>query len=384
MKYKIFDSDRHVVEPMELWENYVDKKEIANEVVSLKHDSLEAAQIRVNKYNNLRYGAQLIPTLYIGDYPIFKNWHETLQVESTFQQDNSQIERLSAMSGEGQLASLDQQGIHKAAIFPTFASYVINHDKVSPSSSLAYAQGYNLWLGDYVKGREDRLLPVGAISRHDPATLVSQVEKIANLGWTTVSIRPEVINGHTLGSEAYEEFWHKCQEHNIGICLHGGSNLYGSTIGSERFTSRFGLHACSHPMELQMAFVSLLENGVFERFPQLKFALLEGGGSWVPYWLWRLDNICYPEYPNLVSQNMKMLPSEYFKKHCWISIEDGEPCLRELISYIGSDRLLYGSDYPHPDHLHLNINDDQSAFSELSSVEKTQLYENNPRDFFNF
>ncbi|TMP38471.1 amidohydrolase family protein [Pseudoalteromonas rubra] len=382
--YKVFDSDRHVVEPVELWDNYIDEEQVGEYRVSLKEDTLEEAQLRAKKYGNLRSAIQLIPTLYVGQHPIFNHWSEELQIESTHQQDSSQLERLSAMSGKGQLASMDLHGIEKAAIFPTFASYVINHAEISAKSSLAYAEGYNEWLNEYVSADKTRLLPVGAVSRHDPETLAQQVKAIASYGWTTISIRPEVINGHSLGSQAYEPFWQACEEYNIGICLHGGSNLHGSTAGSERFTSRFGLHACSHPIELQMAFVSLLENGVFEKYPKLKFALLEGGGSWVPYWLWRLDNICYPEYPNLVKDNIKKLPSEYFKSHCWVSIEDGEPCIRELIDYIGSDRLLFGSDYPHPDHLDSESSDDKEEFSFLTETEKKEIYELNPSKFFNF
>jgi predicted TIM-barrel fold metal-dependent hydrolase len=59
------------------------------------------------------------------------------------------------------------------------------------------------------------------------------------------------------------------------------------------------------------------------------------------------------EYENLgweVKDNVKMKPSEYFRRQCYISIEPSEAYLSEIIQYIGEDNLLFGSDYPHIDH----------------------------------
>jgi predicted TIM-barrel fold metal-dependent hydrolase len=59
------------------------------------------------------------------------------------------------------------------------------------------------------------------------------------------------------------------------------------------------------------------------------------------------------EYENLyweVKDNVKMKPSEYFRRQCFIEIEPSEPYLAQIIEYIGSDNLIFGSDYPHMDH----------------------------------
>jgi len=69
----------------------------------------------------------------------------------------------------------------------------------------------------------------------------------------------------------------------------------------------------------------------------------------VPYWLFRLDY----EYGNLameVGDTVKMKPSDYFRRQCWVSFEPEEPYIPAVIDSIGEDRLLFASDYPHPDH----------------------------------
>lgn len=101
-------------------------------------------------------------------------------------------------------------------------------------------------------------------------------------------------------------------------------------------------------MEQMMAMLALIEGGVLERHPKLRVGFLEAGCGWLPYWLWRLDE----EYKNHhweVKDNVKMKPSEYFRRQCFISIEPEEPYLEQIIQYFG-DNLLFGSDYPHVDH----------------------------------
>src|SRR6185436_16183227 len=100
----------------------------------------------------------------------------------------------------------------------------------------------------------------------------------------------------------------------------------------DRFQTRFAQHACSHPMEMMMALLDLIERGVLERHPDLRVAFLEAGCGWLPYWLWRLDE----EYHHLsgeVHENVRMLPSEYFRRQCFVSADPGEPLLPEIVAH---------------------------------------------------
>ena len=200
-------------------------------------------------------------------------------------------------------------------------------------------------------------------------------------------MRSEVIQGQGLDSADLSEFWSECDRAGVSIAFHGGTHLQAGTAGSDRFSSRFSMHACSHPMEAQMAFLSLLEGGVFESNPGLKFAFLEAGCSWLPSWLWRLDNICYQESYEEVKDTIRLKPSEYFKRQCWVGIELGEPCIREVVEVIGVERLLFGTDFPHPDHLDLTIKKVGGSACSLgltmfSDDELSKIFEENPSQFF--
>ncbi|TMO69074.1 amidohydrolase family protein [Pseudoalteromonas aurantia] len=349
---KFIDCDRHVMEPLYIWEHYVSEDIYTKFPVHFKESSLKGSENKHEGLNELNQ--KLPPTYFIGPYPILNKWSMELQLETASRPKNS-CDRHLALTGQGQLESMDKGEVSKALIFPTFAGYIVNHNKIPSEVSIGYAQGYNKWILDYCSINRGRLIPVALVSRHDPFSLKAQLKEIIKQGFEFVTIRPEPINGEHLGSQSYNEFWKTCELHDIKIAFHGGTHLHGDTVGVDRFESRFALHACSHAMEAQLAFLSLLEGNVFENFPALKFIFLEAGASWLPYWLWRLDNICYPEFPALIKNRLKSLPSSYFARNCYVSYEPGEPNLHETVKLIGEEKILFGTDFPHPDHQSFSI-----------------------------
>lgn len=377
----LIDSDRHVIEPISIWEQYVDASIYAAYPVSLVLDTPENRQERINRLGPWGDVA-LPPIMTIGGMPILKDWDENNQIASAHDNSSSFELRAQAMQGDTQVANMDESGFEYATLYSTFAGFIVNHAQVPAKVSLAYADAYNRWLNDYAQAAPSRLAPIGLISRHDPSTMCSQLQSIIDLGWSTVTVRPEVIRGRHLGHDDYLPFWEMCQRNHISVSIHGSSNLNGNTVGSERFDTRFAQHACSHPMEIQMAFLALLESGVLERFPTLKFGFLEAGASWLPHWLWRLDNICYPEFQSLTKDRITQLPSAYFKRQCWVSVEMGEPCLAEVVKWIGRDKLMFGTDFPHPDHLHLTAESFEQAFPELDSETIQQMLTTNAATFY--
>lgn len=378
---QIYDCDRHVIEPIDIWREFVDKDIFDQYPIRLEYDTKEAALQRVATLGAAA-GVKLPPTYMIGDIPTLFAWDDKMQLACVVDGANNHQQRKSASMPESQLDEMDKTGVTFARLHPTFATFLVNNEQIPPHVSLAYANAYNKWLKSYCDYDPSRLKGVGIISRLDTDSMLSQLNTVLAYNWSCITIRPEMINGRDLGHVDHESFWASCEKHNISITIHGGSHAFLNTAGTQRFTSHFALHACSHPLEIQMAFLSLLEAGVLERYPKLKFAFLEAGSAWVPYWLWRLDNICYPEFPSLTKQNMKMLPSQYFKRQCWVAIEPGEPNLRETINWIGHERLLFGSDFPHPDHAHIDVENIAADCPELSDLELNSILHQNPRDFF--
>jgi uncharacterized protein len=110
--------------------------------------------------------------------------------------------------------------------------------------------------------------------------------------------------------------------------------------------SAFG-QAIGNTVDMIVTVGRLLMGGVCERFPRLRFLFLESGGGWMATQLQRMDEQV-KAFP-LERRWLSLLPSEYFRRQCYISFEPGEWNLAASAEFLGSDRILWASDYPHPD-----------------------------------
>jgi len=378
MSYKVIDADRHVSEPSDLWEKYLPSKY-----------KKYAPKIDFVDFNN-EEGVVVdeVPVITLNGLPLFKNFSKKNQLVAISENNRFGDPSKAALRGEGQIKWMDKQGVDTSVLSPSMANYCVYNNTIDADLSRAFAKSYNLWIRDYCISNPERLIGCALISRHDPEKMTEDLKTIINQGFKTLVIRSEPIKGLGLDSPALFPFWAACEAHNISISFHGGTHLQAPTVGSDRFSTRFVMHACSHPMELQMAFLSVLQGGVLEKHPKLKFAFLEAGCSWVPYWLYRLDIICYEESYHEVKDVIKMKPSEYFKRQCWVGLEIGEPCIQDVINYIGVDKLLFGTDFPHPDHLDLAVQEIGGdncplKMDSFSDEDLEQILEKNPKRFFN-
>jgi predicted TIM-barrel fold metal-dependent hydrolase len=214
----------------------------------------------------------------------------------------------------------------------------------------ALAAAYNDWLRAYCSRDPDRLRGVGLVSTHDPDSLAAEAERVAGFGFSAVTLLPNPIHGRSLADPAYEPLWAACERLSLGVAIHAATHTRIPAVGADRFASQFARHACAHPMEQMMAFLALLEGGVLERHPALRVGFFESGAGWVPYWLHRLDEVEYAHFAAEVRDTVKHKPSVYFRRQCFVVIEPDEPYLPALVSHLGADNLLFGTDYPHGDH----------------------------------
>lgn len=76
------------------------------------------------------------------------------------------------------------------------------------------------------------------------------------------------------------------------------------------------------------------------------------------------------------------MPSEYFRRQCFIAVEPSEPYLSQLIDYIGSDNLIFGSDYPHMDHKPDTVSQVVKLEKDLSKETVQKILGQNPLHFY--
>jgi predicted TIM-barrel fold metal-dependent hydrolase len=347
---QIVDSDRHVIEPIDMWREYLPpqyRDGAPYEEVLSPPETLEQRVARLGPKGMLPPA----PTLMLDGQPAWRGVTERAMLEVTW----SSAQRTGNYYGGGgkakhHLEAMDQAGLDLAFLYPTNGLLLLRIDGMEPARATAFARAYNDWLRDFCSVAPERLRGVGALCLHEPAALVAEVERIASFGWKAVVIPPNPVNGRTLAHPDYEPFWSACERLSVTVSLHEGTHARLATAGSDRFTTRFAHNASSHPLEQMLAILTLIEGGVLERHPRLRVGFLEAGCGWLPFWLWRIDN-SYKFLTGEVAENVRMKPSEYFRRQCFISVEPEEPGVAEVIRFLGgADNLLFGTDFPHADH----------------------------------
>ena len=182
----------------------------------------------------------------------------------------------------------------------------------------------------------------------DPAAAAAELRRAREeLGFVAAFVRPNPCCGRSLSDRAYDPIWEAAEACAMAIAVHEGSSVIVPTLGSDRPFNPLVLHAVSHSFEEMLACAQFIAFGVLERHPSLRVVFLESSGGWVPFWLERLDE--QAEGFGGFCPELRLAPSEYFARQCWISYEIDEQTLPALAPFIGERRIVWGSDYPHHD-----------------------------------
>ena len=217
-----------------------------------------------------------------------------------------------------------------------------------PAAAVPIARAYNDWLASYCAADPGRLFGAAMLPMQDPAAAAAELRRAhGELGFVAAFVRPNPCCGRSLSDRAYDPVWDAAEECAVAVAVHEGSSVIVPTLGADRPFNPLILHAASHAFEAMLAFAQLVVFGVLERHPDLRVVFLESSGGWAPFWLERLDE--QAEGFGGFCPDLRLAPSEYFARQCWISYEVDERTLPVLAPVIGARRIVWGSDYPHHD-----------------------------------
>ena len=227
--------------------------------------------------------------------------------------------------------------------------------------------------------REPRLRGSIMLTREDPAAALRELARWAgDPHFVQASTMPHGIE--PLGRQRYWPILEAVEASGLPLGIHvGGASAMAPTSSGWPSFYIEEHHAKCEAMQALM--VSLVVEGVFERFPRLKIVLIEGGFVWVPSMAWRLDR----NYKRLKAEtpHLERLPSEYIRDHFWYTtqpIEEPEDPqdLADVMEWVGWDKILFSTDYPHWD-----FDDPRFAFKvRLSEEHRRMIFRDNARALF--
>lgn len=240
----------------------------------------------------------------------------------------------------------------------------------------AMATAVNEWQIAHWCDPEPRLKGAVQVNVEHTEAAIAEIEKRAgDRRFVQVNIPPRGLE--PLGRRRYWPILQACAANGFPVSLHlGGTSGHASTGGG--WPSFYCEEHPSYIQTMQTLVTSLVCEGVFELIPNLKVVLVEGGFGWLPPLCWRLDKHwkrLREEVPHL-----RRAPSEYVRENIWLTtqpIEEPElpNHMASVLEWIGSDRMMFSTDYPHWDQ-----DDPRYAFKiALPEELKRKIYRDNAR-----
>lgn len=218
----------------------------------------------------------------------------------------------------------------------------------------ALCRAFNDYSINHWLAADSRFRLAMAICSQDPEGAAKEIDRIGDHPAIVAIILP---GGATrpYGHRFYRPIHEACARHNLTIAIHFGGEGAGVNPPptAAGFPSYYIESRLARPSFYQAHLASFVFEGVFERYPALKVAMLEGAFGWVPSYVWRMDS----DWKGLRYQTpwIKRLPSEYVYEHVRFASQpidepDTKEDLRTIVRWMRGERtLMFATDYPHWD-----------------------------------
>jgi predicted TIM-barrel fold metal-dependent hydrolase len=275
------------------------------------------------------------------------------------------------------LKELDQDGIWAEMIFGNMGALVLGI--ADPALAMASAKVFNDYLAEAYVPHGHRELPVAMVPVHDIGAAVAEIERVAALGLRSVGLPQMPPRPYLL--EEYDAIWASAQSLGLPLSFHvgtgaspfGASNPLAAAAMSERagdvIATSLGVLLTMAAQNLVASFVG---SGTLARFPELKVLVVESGAGWLAPLMESMDfawvpkvghnretelPINYNEAGEEVARSFgfkqggwkhSLKPSELVRRQVKVTFMD-EPAPLKFLHVTGTEPLLWGSDFPHPE-----------------------------------
>jgi predicted TIM-barrel fold metal-dependent hydrolase len=249
---------------------------------------------------------------------------------------------------EGRQADHKRDGIDAEVIFPNKG--LAMWATPDPVFAMAQCRVWNTWAWEFYGPNNDTMSPMAALGTGDIPGTLAEIERVAKLGFRGLTLPCKPIFGsHDVDDPnynlpMYDPMWALLEEVNLPITFHVSTGRDPrASKGNGGAVINYVSHSLSPTIE---PMANLCGSGVLERFPKIKFALIEAGIGWIPWALEAMDE-AYRKHHFWVRPKMQGLPSDYFKQHGAAAFQE-DPVGLALVEQFGlTDNMMWANDYPH-------------------------------------
>jgi len=381
LPYQTIDADNHYYEPRDAFTRHIEQKFRARSVLTTQEAGEEVFLVdeRPYRFAPVKFEKTNPPgslTSSLRD-PQKKSYASTFSAEQMLPAFQDRAARLDLM---------DEQGIEAAILLPSLAVCIEHPLRHDPELTAAVLRAFNRWLeDDWGYAYQDRIFGVPLIGLRDLEAGVAELERVLTAGARLIHLQTGPIDGRSPADPHFDPFWSRVHEAHVPVVFHigdpGYNALFGEAWGEEpnpsvRRQSAFQWAFMHGDRPIMETLGALTYHNLFGRFPEIQIVSIENGSDWARYLFKQLD-----KKKGMGRQGpwpggyFKGRPSEILKAHLKLTPYP-EDDVMALVSLMGPDRVLFGSDYPHPEGL-AEPNDFVSLVQDLSPPELERVMRGN-------
>jgi predicted TIM-barrel fold metal-dependent hydrolase len=340
-RYRIVDTDSHVIEPYDLWTSRLSVARWGDQVPHVKWDDNlkeDAWYFGTERISAAASAAQAGWTEYPPDHPT-----RLVDVDPA------------TWDAQKRLNWMSEHGIWAQVLYPNVAGFGAGRYLAmgDPELMLACVRAYNDFLVDYASADPRRYIPIMALPFWDLDATVAEIERSAARGHKGVimSGEPGFWGLPKLTEPYWDRLWGVCQDAELPINFHIGSgdmSLFDVVYEGSGKHANYASFSMQFGMSNAKVIALLITGGICHRYPRLDFVSVESGVGWLPFalagldWQWKNCGVPleHPEYD--------LLPSEYFQRQIYGCFWFETFTAKSAIAQLGPDCILYETDFPHP------------------------------------
>jgi predicted TIM-barrel fold metal-dependent hydrolase len=355
LPYPLFDADNHLYETQDALTRYLPKEyKSAIQYVQVNGRTKIAIRGQISEY---------IPN------PTFDVVARPGAMEEYFRIGNPEGKSRREIFGEPmraipafrepgpRLELMDEMGIQRSLMFPTLASLVEERMRDDPELIHVVIHSLNQWLDEeWGFNYKDRIFTVPVISLPIVDKAIEELEWVLERGARSILIRPAPVPGYggsrSFALPEFDPFWKRVQDAGVLVSMHSSDSGYARYAqdweGSRNEHLPFVTNVFRMAQEWRPvtdAVSSWVCHGALFRFPELKLAVIENGSSWLMPLIDELASVYKKAPEGFLGDPVEALTTRVHISPFW------EEDLAELSRTVGVERVLFGSDYPHPEGL---------------------------------
>lgn len=384
LQYQLFDADNHYYEPRDAFTRHIEPKWRDKAVRVIEEDGKDRILVGDRPFTFLSpYYRTVAPPGSLRE--LLRNLSSAGSIGDNPRDQPVQPEYLARAA---RLATMDEQGVESCIMLPSLGVCVEHFMTDDVGQTYANLRSFNRWLEeDWGYGTDGRIFGVPLLSLLDLGEAVTELERVRDRGARVIHLRPGPVAGRSPADPYFDPFWARLEEAGIVLALHISESGY-----NQQFSVAWGEdpNPTSHQQSaFQWTFFygdrpimemigALILHNLFGRFPGIQVLSVENGSLWVPYVLQAMDKM------KGMGRNGPWLggrvdgrPSDIFKAHVSVSPYHEED-IPALASLIGPDRVVLGSDFPHPEGLK-NPADFADGLAALADTDVRKVMRDNGR-----